>query len=55
METTDHDTEELEWRKVKAAILRIEQTTREINMKLSHVIETERDRPMLPEAPNRIP
>lgn len=35
--------EEVEWQRVKAAILRIDQTTREINLKLSHVIEVGRD------------
>lgn len=37
---TDNPTdEEVEWQKVKAAILRIDQTTREINMMMSHLID----------------
>jgi hypothetical protein len=44
MENTNPNTEELEWQKVKAAILRIDHTTRDINLKLSHLIEVERDR-----------
>jgi 23S rRNA maturation-related 3'-5' exoribonuclease YhaM len=43
METNTPDEEELEWQRVKAAILRIDHTTREINQKLSHVIELDRD------------
>jgi hypothetical protein len=35
--------EDVEWQRVKAAIVRIDQTTREINMKLSYMIETERE------------
>ncbi len=49
METTSPTEEEVEWHRVKAAILRIDQTTREINMKLSHLIEAARDDPFLPE------
>jgi hypothetical protein len=43
MTHTPINEEELEWRKVKAAILRIDHTTRDINLKLSHLIELERD------------
>jgi hypothetical protein len=43
METTHPDPEEVEWQRVKAAVLRIDQTTREINQKLSHMIELDRD------------
>jgi hypothetical protein len=43
METHQPDQEQVEWERVKAAILRIDQTTREINQKLSHMIEIERD------------
>lgn len=42
METHQPDQEEVEWERVKAAILRIDHTTREINQKLSHMIEVER-------------
>lgn len=43
--------EEVEWQRVKAAILRIDQTTREINLKLSHVIEVGCDNAALLERP----
>ena len=43
MTKTNGNEEELEWQKVKAAILRIDHTTRDINLKLSHLIEVERD------------
>ena len=47
METTQSDPEEVEWQRVKTAILRIDHTTREINQKLSHLIEVDRlDRDM---------
>lgn len=42
METHQSDQEQVEWERVKAAILRIDHTTREINQKLSHMIEVER-------------
>jgi hypothetical protein len=44
IENETEDVEQLEWQKVKAAIIRIDQTTRDINLKLSHLIEVERDR-----------
>jgi hypothetical protein len=39
METTNPTDEDVEWQRVKTAIVRIDQTTREINMKLSHLID----------------
>jgi hypothetical protein len=33
------DEEQVEWQRVKASILRIDQNVREINMKLSHLID----------------
>lgn len=42
METHQPDQEQVEWERVKTAILRIDHTTREINQKLSHMIEVER-------------
>ncbi len=39
MATNNSTEEEVEWQRVKGAILRIDQTTREINMKLSHLID----------------
>ena len=39
MATQEPNEEEVEWQRVKAAILRIDQTTREINMKMSHLID----------------
>jgi len=41
METTNPTDEDVEWQQVKTAIVRIDQTTREINMKLSHLIDRE--------------
>ncbi len=42
METNNNSNEDTEWKKVKAAILRIDHSTREINQKLTHLIERER-------------
>lgn len=49
METSDPNNEDVEWQRVKAAILRIDQTTREINHKLSHLIEYRQDDAYAPE------
>lgn len=48
METQNTTDEEVEWQRVKAAIVRIDHTTREINQKLSHVIELGKDDDYLP-------
>lgn len=39
MATQNSNNEEAEWQRVKASILRIDQNVREINMKLSHLID----------------
>ena len=39
MRTSNPTDDDVEWQRVKAAILRIEHTTREISLKLSHLIE----------------
>ena len=39
MATNTPTEEDVEWQRVKAAILRIDQTTREIEMMLSHLID----------------
>ncbi len=41
METQNPTDKDLEWQRVKAAIVRIDQTTREINMKLSYMMDRE--------------